>query len=326
MDAVEEALRSAEHGVVAARAIAEICRERLERREAKRERDLAKTSEEEARSVRKRLTPLALEVIEREARNAAETQALIREERESNAEEENRWRPSDQKHSAIWEGLVRFNVGGQRFAAYAEDLRRGSPWFAALLSGAFPLALDEAGAIFLDRDADQFQVVLDFAQSGYAAVRTRVQALNLRQRRLLLEEAAYVRLPQLVGAVAEPAVGETTMARFTSQQLAEFAGAEESFLHDVCGQRHQLGQCEAQPVACGILGTAVAAFSVRGYRHSSRSGNASMTPAVWLLERHGNLIEATASQLLPSVRAQGAHEACLLASSAPVVTVAAGRE
>lgn len=96
-------------------------------------------------------------------------------------------------------GTVRLSVGGAEFEASAEDLRRGSPWFSALLSGAFPIPRDEEGAVFIDRDWTHFWLVLDFVRFGPPCVEARLRALRRRELAALLREAEFYRLDGLAG-------------------------------------------------------------------------------------------------------------------------------
>lgn len=212
---------------------------------------------------RKRLAPAVTELCEREAHGQVEEAKL-----------QEFIRCTERLHGIPWqtpcdqriEGCVRLCVGGASFEAGAAELRAGSLWFSALLSGMYPVPRDEDGAIFIDRDPKHFQVVLDCMHCGIASVRGHVRGLNRHERQALLLEADFYRLSELVGTAVEPQVGSSVVARFPSQVLAA-AGILEPLHHDTCCQWHPPGMCSEKPVACALLGTATLTCRVRDYCH-----------------------------------------------------------
>eukprot|EP00927_Polykrikos_kofoidii_P054368 TRINITY_DN48793_c0_g1_i1.p1 TRINITY_DN48793_c0_g1~~TRINITY_DN48793_c0_g1_i1.p1 ORF type:complete len:400 (+),score=49.51 TRINITY_DN48793_c0_g1_i1:67-1266(+) len=167
-------------------------------------------------------------------------------------------------------GDVVLSVGGKLFMAETKKLRAGSAWFGAVLSGEFPLPLGLDGSVFIDRDFTHFQLVLDYLHLGLSSVSRRLSFLTKSERWELLEETAFYRLPQLAGAAAQPSVGTTVNAKIASQELASI---QEPVYNGVCGSWHPPGVCGAQPVACGVLGTATVPCIVRGYRHRGDIAN-----------------------------------------------------
>ena len=69
------------------------------------------------------------------------------------------------------EAIVHLNIGGHRFSTTAGTLlSKGENYFSALLSGRLPLARDECGAIFIDRNGRYFEPILDYLRTGSLAL------------------------------------------------------------------------------------------------------------------------------------------------------------
>ena len=62
--------------------------------------------------------------------------------------------------------VVKLSIGGTHFTTSKSTLVPASGFFSVLLSGRFPPVLDDAGATFVDRDAQHFPQVLAFLRDG----------------------------------------------------------------------------------------------------------------------------------------------------------------
>ncbi|GBP74602.1 hypothetical protein EVAR_49183_1 [Eumeta japonica] len=86
---------------------------------------------------------------------------------------------------ANYQEIVNLNVGGKRFATSWHTLTWvPDTFFTALLSGRIPTVRDETGAIFIDRDPNFFELILNF-------LRTRDIILNGVNIRALRHECDY---------------------------------------------------------------------------------------------------------------------------------------
>lgn len=88
--------------------------------------------------------------------------------------------------------VVALSVGGQRFVTTRETLTRvPDTFFSALLSGRFEASMDSGGAMFIDRDAAGFSLLLDWLRGG--------RIPDGRDSRMtLLEEADYFAVKPLI--------------------------------------------------------------------------------------------------------------------------------
>lgn len=88
--------------------------------------------------------------------------------------------------------IVHLNVGGTRFSTSRQTLTWiPDSFFTALLSGRIPSLRDETGAIFIDRDPQNFSVILNY-------LRTRDIDLLNTDLRMLRQEAEYYGIAPLV--------------------------------------------------------------------------------------------------------------------------------
>ena len=88
--------------------------------------------------------------------------------------------------------VVALSVGGQRFVTTRETLTRvPDTFFSALPSGRFEASMDAGGAMFIDRDAAGFSLLLDWLRSG-----TIPDGRDARMT--LLEEADYFAVKPLI--------------------------------------------------------------------------------------------------------------------------------
>ena len=62
--------------------------------------------------------------------------------------------------------VLKLSIGGTRFTTSRSTLVPASGFFSVLLSGRFPPVLDDAGATFVDRDAQHFPKILAFLRDG----------------------------------------------------------------------------------------------------------------------------------------------------------------
>lgn len=262
-------LSALEESLIAAGGVAQDLRQQLQKRELEVRARASERSEAvhlREQLAQNRLAPLALELCDLEADAHAQKMEV---EGLKNKVKRRRVDPSPELTSQIGlTGSVHLNIGGVHFEGNAESLRAGSPFFSLLLSGRLVLACDEGGGIFVDRDGMHFRAVLDFLELGVASVRKHLAVMNRRQRRELAEEGAFYRLPELLGAVAEPAMGSTVAVRLEVKDLVS-KGVQSPLLHHACGFCHAPGLCREQPVGCSLLGTATATCIVVEYRHSA---------------------------------------------------------
>ena len=93
-------------------------------------------------------------------RELRETQATLEREREAHG----RSASAVAHHREA--SVVKLSIGGTRFTTSRSTLVPASGFFSAYLSGRIPPTLDDAGAIFVDRDAQHFPQVLAFLRDG----------------------------------------------------------------------------------------------------------------------------------------------------------------
>lgn len=88
--------------------------------------------------------------------------------------------------------IVHLNVGGTRFSTSRQTLTWiPDSFFTALLSGRIPSLRDETGAIFIDRDPQNFSIILNY-------LRTKDINLQITDLRILRQEAEYYGITPLV--------------------------------------------------------------------------------------------------------------------------------
>lgn len=88
--------------------------------------------------------------------------------------------------------IIHLNVGGTRFSTSRQTLTWiPDSFFTALLSGRIPSLRDETGAIFIDRDPQNFSIILNY-------LRTRDIDLKTTDLRVLRQEAEYYGIAPLV--------------------------------------------------------------------------------------------------------------------------------
>jgi len=270
---LEAGLQALEAGVAAALAVTRGLQRRLGPREESAYAQLTEKADavaERSRVARKRLAPFAAELCELEAQRCAEVSELEVMRRALRTRQAKPW-SCDSRHIG---SHIRLCVGGAEFDANVHDLREGSAWFAALLSDEFPISYNEADGIFIDRDGMHFALILDYLQLGLSSVQARLAELGTRERRELLEEADFYRIPALVAAAVVPGKGCAVVTLLASHDLAR-KGIVEPFHHTVCNRWHAPGTCSAQPVGCAIMGTAAVTCIVHGYWHRPPASGAS---------------------------------------------------
>jgi hypothetical protein len=75
------------------------------------------------------------------------------------------------KHKEAQEGRVELNIGGCRFEASVQALRRvPHTFFDAYFSGRYAQEVCDDGSIFVDRDGEHFEHVLQYMRDGVVAV------------------------------------------------------------------------------------------------------------------------------------------------------------
>lgn len=83
--------------------------------------------------------------------------------------------------------FVCFNVAGQRFTTTRETiLKEPASRLALMARGVLPVSKDESGAIFIDRDAKYFQLVLNYLRDGWCNIPKAQE-----ERKELLQEVRY---------------------------------------------------------------------------------------------------------------------------------------
>lgn len=96
--------------------------------------------------------------------------------------------------------IIKLDVGGVIFKTSVATLTKANDsMLAAMFSGRYPLATDDAGAIFIDRDPTHFRIILNFLLDGYLP-----PDLSSNTVVALQHEAEYYQLPALSRLLAEP--------------------------------------------------------------------------------------------------------------------------
>ncbi|CAP21037.2 Protein CBG24423 [Caenorhabditis briggsae] len=63
--------------------------------------------------------------------------------------------------------IIKLNVGGSLFQTSKSTLTKFDGFFKTMLETEIPVAKDESGAIFIDRDPKHFRVILNFMRGGH---------------------------------------------------------------------------------------------------------------------------------------------------------------
>ncbi|UMM20498.1 hypothetical protein L5515_015752 [Caenorhabditis briggsae] len=66
--------------------------------------------------------------------------------------------------------IIKLNVGGSLFQTSKSTLTKFDGFFKTMLETEIPVAKDESGAIFIDRDPKHFRVILNFMRDGEVAL------------------------------------------------------------------------------------------------------------------------------------------------------------
>lgn len=83
--------------------------------------------------------------------------------------------------------FVTFNVAGHPFTTSRDTLlKEPASRLALMVRGVIPCSKDDTGAIFLDRDAKHFQLVLNYLRDGWCLL-----PKGAEERRELLQEIRY---------------------------------------------------------------------------------------------------------------------------------------
>lgn len=99
--------------------------------------------------------------------------------------------------------FICFNVAGNRFTTTKETiLREPASRLALIARGVLPVNRDDTGAIFLDRDAKHFQLVLNYLRDGWCSL-----PKSQDERRELLQEIRYYQVNQLLWSPEVPPAG-----------------------------------------------------------------------------------------------------------------------
>ncbi len=90
--------------------------------------------------------------------------------------------------------IVKFNVGGQKFATTKENLLSETTFFTALLSENFDAERDEEGAVFLDKDPKHFGKILNYFRDK----KFHTERLSEEEKNEVLEEAKFYQIHSLI--------------------------------------------------------------------------------------------------------------------------------
>eukprot|EP01103_Thecamoeba_quadrilineata_P017027 TRINITY_DN5889_c0_g1_i1.p1 TRINITY_DN5889_c0_g1~~TRINITY_DN5889_c0_g1_i1.p1 ORF type:complete len:506 (+),score=101.30 TRINITY_DN5889_c0_g1_i1:89-1606(+) len=98
-------------------------------------------------------------------------------------------------HQRAVESRIRLNVGGAVFETSTATLTAESgSMLASMFSGRYPIAKDEAGCVFIDRDGTYFRYILNYLRNGIAII----PQGNTTMIEELLCEARFYQLTRLV--------------------------------------------------------------------------------------------------------------------------------
>jgi hypothetical protein len=90
----------------------------------------------------------------------------------------------------ISNGIIKLNIGGCKYETTKETLCcKGENYFSALLGGRIPTTHDENGYIFIDRDGQYFQPLLEWLRTGDLSIPPGMSVNSV------LREADYYCLP-----------------------------------------------------------------------------------------------------------------------------------
>lgn len=90
--------------------------------------------------------------------------------------------------------IVKFNVGGKKFATSKQKLLLEESFFSSILSTHFSVEKDEKGAIFIDRNPKYFQIILDYFRNQQLSV----SELSLHDKKGLLQDAEFYQVKSLI--------------------------------------------------------------------------------------------------------------------------------
>jgi hypothetical protein len=92
---------------------------------------------------------------------------------------------------------IRLNIGGQFFATTMGTLTADrNSMFAAMLSGRYPVEVDDSGAMFIDRDPTHFRHILNFLRDG--ALFDSLEDANADFRAEIMREARFYQCSGLI--------------------------------------------------------------------------------------------------------------------------------
>ncbi len=114
--------------------------------------------------------------------------------------------------SPLAKDIIKFNVGGQKFATSRDNLLRERSFFTGLLSSNFHVDRDEEGNIFIDRNPTYFQTILDY----FRGLELDLEEWSEKERKKLMEEVKFYEIGSLIGLL-KPKVPEQSL-----QFLPEF--------------------------------------------------------------------------------------------------------
>mmetsp|Transcript_7769 Transcript_7769/g.14103 ORF Transcript_7769/g.14103 Transcript_7769/m.14103 type:complete len:219 (-) Transcript_7769:2617-3273(-) len=119
--------------------------------------------------------------------------------------------------------VVKLNIGGEMFCTSVLTLTSGnrSEYWTRFLHGGLGVFVDDAGAIFVDRDGTQFRHILAFLRSAVVAV----DESNIAGIKLLLAEAQFYVIPELISILQ-------AMLQDAERSSANLKQAIEEFLAD----------------------------------------------------------------------------------------------
>ncbi|EGT44461.1 hypothetical protein CAEBREN_22919 [Caenorhabditis brenneri] len=89
--------------------------------------------------------------------------------------------------------IVKLNIGGTEFQTSKSTLTKFNGFFKTMLETDIPVTKDEYGAIFIDRSAEYFDVILNFMRDGHVELPE-----TIREVKELCVEAEYYQLDGLV--------------------------------------------------------------------------------------------------------------------------------
>lgn len=122
--------------------------------------------------------------------------------------------------------VIHLSIGGREFSTTRSTLK-ACGYLDALLRGPWEAKKDDSGRVFVDRDGDDFGLVLSFCRG--CLKRSTLDRMDLMSRANLIEEAEFYQVPGLIECAVLPPVGATVRYSYR-HRVGDFSSASQHVL------------------------------------------------------------------------------------------------